>query len=238
MELYKFNSINVAEKNENFSSVNGSLYNKDVTTLIKYYGNESVVKLPTTVKEIKRNAFSGNKNIQQLILPEGLETIADSAFYDTSIIEIYLPNSLKNINTIMFNGVNIIVSMSEDNPNYTVADGMYILNKDKTELIAVTKNLTSYNIPDTVEVIGTYAFYYRNKCTEIILPKNIKIIKESDFSVNIKKIEIPSSIESIASNAFSRCNSLTQIIIDKKEGDISGAPWGCPYGLRAVIWNG
>ena len=239
MELYKFNSINVSEKNENFSSVNGSLYNKDVTTLIKYSGNESVVKLPTTVKEIKRTAFSGNKNIQQLILPEAVEVLESFAFENSSIIEIYLPNSLKNITTSIFTGVNIIVSMSEDNPNYTVVDGMYILNKDKTELIAVTKNLTSYNIPDTVEIIGTNAFYYTNNCTEIILPKNIKIIKESafDFSANIKKIEIPSSIESIASNAFSRCNSLTQIIIDKKEGDISGAPWGCPYGLRAVMWN-
>lgn len=48
---------------------------------------------------------------------------------------------------------------------------------------------------------------------------------------------IQSNIENIATNAFTRCNSLKEIIIDKKEGEISGAPWGCPYGLRAVFWN-
>lgn len=45
------------------------------------------------------------------------------------------------------------------------------------------------------------------------------------------------TIESIAADAFTRCDSLNQIIIDKNKGEILGEPWGCPYGLRAVIWN-
>lgn len=53
---------------------------------------------------------------------------------------------------------------------------------------------------------------------------------------SLKNIEIPSSVESIGGTAFSRCNNLTEIIIHKEENDITGSPWGCPYGLRAVKW--
>ena len=140
----------------------------------------------------------------------------------------------------MFADGDFKVLTSEDNPNYTIVDETYILSKDQKTLVAVTKDLVNYNIPNTVETISENAFYAKHKYTEIILPSSLKTIEINAFdnSTKLQKIEIPSSIESIATSAFSRCNSLTQIIIDKKEGDISGAPWGCPYGLRAVIWNG
>lgn len=233
-------SINVSEEKPNLASIDGNLYNKDLTTLIIYCSKKSVVNLPNTVKNIRGNAFRGNVSVQQVTLHEGIESIGTFAFDYTNITEIYLPNSLTNFSAQAFAGGNFSVATSEDNPNYTIVDETYILSKDQKTLVAVTKNLVTYNIPNTVETIGRRAFYAKYNCTEIKLPSSVKTIEAAafDYSTNIQKIEIPSSIESIATNAFYRCNSLTQIIIDKKEGDISGAPWGCPYGLRAVIWNG
>ena len=233
-------SINVSEEKPNLASIDGNLYNKDLTTLIIYCSKKNVVNLPNTVKNIGNNAFRGNVSVQQVTLHEGIESIGTYAFGRTSVTELYLPNSLKNISTYMFADGDFKVSTSEDNPNYTIVDETYILSKDQKTLVAVTKDLVNYNIPNTVETIGDNAFYAKYKYTEIILPSSLKTIeiKAFDNSTKLQKIEIPSSIESIATSAFSRCNSLTQIVIDKKEGDISGAPWGCPYGLRAIIWNG
>lgn len=53
----------------------------------------------------------------------------------------------------------------------------------------------------------------------------------------MESITINSNINSIVKNAFTYCNILKEIKIDKKEGEIEGAPWSCPYGLRAVFWK-
>ena len=55
---------------------------------------------------------------------------------------------------------------------------------------------------------------------------------------SLKKIEIPNSVTTIKQNCFHNVNNLEEIIINKPEGSISGAPWGCSVGLRAVKWNG
>ena len=111
---------------------------------------------------------------------------------------------------------------------------MFIVEKDGNRLITVSKDLETYNIPTTIQTIGNNAFYSKSKLKSITIPNNIKSIEMNAFDLdyNLQKIEIPA----IGSNAFSRCNNLTEIIIHKGENDITGSPWGCPYGLRAVKW--
>ena len=54
----------------------------------------------------------------------------------------------------------------------------------------------------------------------------------------IKKIEIQSKIETISSLAFSGVNNLREVIIHKKnDGTLTGSPWGCIYGDKAIIWD-
>lgn len=235
-------SINVIQENQSYASINGNLYNKDITILIKYCNNEETVILPDTLKEIKEYAFIGNANVQKIVLNEKFEILNSFCFTGTNITELYLYENVKKLLTGAFDTIskNIEISISEENPNYTVVDNTYILSKDGKKLVAVSKNLENYTIPDTVEEIGGSAFYNCSKLVNMAVPSTVKIIASSAFdnSTNLQKVEIPSSIESIATDAFRRCNSLTQIIVDKKEGEISGEPWGCPYGLRAVIWNG
>ena len=53
----------------------------------------------------------------------------------------------------------------------------------------------------------------------------------------LTQIEIPSSVEQIGSSCFGSCSKLEKIIIHKSKGSISGSPWGCPTGERAVEWK-
>ena len=54
----------------------------------------------------------------------------------------------------------------------------------------------------------------------------------------MSSITINSNISSIGAEAFYLCEVLKEIKIDKKELEgPTGAPWGCPYGLRAVFWK-
>ncbi len=229
--------INVAEENEYYKSLDGNLYNKDMTALYRYTRDEEIFRMPDTVKAIMEKAIAYKSNLSQLILSSNLERIGNFAISSSSITQLYLGEKVNYLSTSSFGSVN--VTISEDNPNLKTEDGTLILSKDGKRLVAVTKNLTTYDIPSSVEIIATNAFYAKTNFKEITLPKNIRNIENSafDFSINLQKVTIQSNIENIATNAFSRCNSLKEIIIDKKEGEISGAPWGCPYGLRAVFWK-
>ncbi len=232
----KIYPINVVEENQYFKSENGNLYSKDMTILYKYIQNESSFIMPDSVKVIREKAFVGQGNVTQLVVSKNLERIEGFGLSGVSIGQLELGEKVNTVTTMSFS--NCSVTISKDNPNFKTEDGILILSKDGKRLVAVTKNSDIYNIPDSVESICNFAFYSKN-VKEITLPASIKTIEDYafDFSTNLKKITIQSNIERIAEHAFNRCNSLQEIIIDKKEGEISGAPWGCPYGLRAVFWK-
>ncbi len=231
--------INVAEENQYFKSLEGNLYDKNMTTFIRYTQSQDSFVMPDTVTTIKVYAFSNRTNISQITLSANLERIENFAFSGTRITQLELGKKISTLSTAVFSGVSVTVTISEDNPYLKTEDGTIILSKDGKKLVAISKDLTTYEIPSSVEIIGINAFYSRNNLKEINLPANIKNIENSAFdaALNLQKVTIQSNIESIHAAAFSRCNSLKEIIIDKKEGEISGAPWGCPYGLRAVFWK-
>ena len=232
--------INVDSENQNYASINGNLYDKKIETLIRYCSNENTVTLPSTVKRISSYAFLGQSNIKNINLPDSLLTLDNFAFQGIGISKIFIPKSVKSMTTGTFNGINIDITIADENETYKSEQGTYILSKDGETLIGITKDIESYTIPNSVKIISEGAFYNRDKLKEISLSSGITKIGGTAFDacVNLQKINIPSTVTSIGSNAFSRCYSLQEINIDKAEGEITGSPWGCPYGDRAVKWNG
>lgn len=230
-------AINIDVNNPNYASINGNLYDKNIETLIRYCSNDSTVTFPETVKTIKSRAFTGQSNIKNLNLPEKLTAIGDFFLDGTSVTSLYIHENINSISTNAFSNVDITIS--EDNQTYKSEQGTYVLSKDGTTLVTVSKNLEAYNIPSSVKKLGRYCFYSKERLKTISLPSTITQIGELTFDActNLQKIDIPSSVTAIGSTAFSRCDSLTQINIDKKDGEITGEPWGAPYGDRAVFWK-
>jgi len=130
------------------------------------------------------------------------------------------------------------ITVVEENATFKSVDNSMVLSKDGKTLCFVNRQVASFNIPNTVEIIRKSAFYY-NIAEEISLPLNVRTIEDSAFRycTNLKKIEIGNNIETIATDAFTMCDNLTQIIIDKEKGSVANMPWGCSYGERAVIWK-
>ena len=89
-------SITVSPDNEYFSSESGILYNSDKTVLICYPSAKAgdTFTVPASVKEIAGGAFKSNKNIKNLIVPDTVETLNDSVFYDAYFEYVSLGNGL------------------------------------------------------------------------------------------------------------------------------------------------
>ena len=90
-------TIEVAENNPVFSSLNGVLYNKNKTKLIMCPSGKSVsgFAFPSTVTEIGDGAFSSNLSLTRLVIPEGITSIGDGAFSSCiNLKSVSLPNSI------------------------------------------------------------------------------------------------------------------------------------------------
>lgn len=90
-------SINVNNDNSNYSSVDGVLFNKNKTTLIKYPCGklENVFVIPDSVTSIDGYAFRGCSFITSIVIPEGVTSIGEAAFRGcSSITSIVVPISV------------------------------------------------------------------------------------------------------------------------------------------------
>ncbi|MBO7617493.1 MAG: leucine-rich repeat protein [Bacteroidales bacterium] len=76
-------------------------------------------------------------------------------------------------------------------------------------------NLTSVVIPNTVSIIGDYAFQGCESFTSMIIPNSVVTIGEAAFGecYSLASINIPNTVTSIGISAFYACTSLTSITI-------------------------
>lgn len=85
----------VPNENENFISVNGTLYSKDMSRLVHYAtGNPDVhFDIPESVKIIDAYAFYYDSNLKSITLPNDLQKIGEYSFGYSMIESINIPNS-------------------------------------------------------------------------------------------------------------------------------------------------
>ncbi len=76
--------IEVSEYNKTFTSLNGTLYNKDMTSLIKYPSARVNVEitLPASLKNIESMAFDRCNNLKTVNITNNIQTIQKYAFYN------------------------------------------------------------------------------------------------------------------------------------------------------------
>ena len=230
--------ITVDSNNKYFKTEgDNNLYNIDGTILYRLFDTGNVT-IKDGVKNIVRGALIDNGTITGITLPEsfvGDTTTGWATFPNLNYL--YLPKNVKNFRKPAYFRVKSI-EVSSENSYLQSVDNKYILSKDGTALYWVKSDLTDVEIPETVQTIKESALYY-SEASEIILPKEVTKIEATILAAsNIKKLEIQSKIREISTKAFENANNLTEVVIHKKNDEtLTGSPWGCPYGDRAIIWD-
>ena len=75
------------------------------------------------------------------------------------------------------------------------------------------KGVVSVSLPNTITIIGSYAFAYNHSITSIIIPVNVEKIEEKAFCdcESLLSIELSDRLTYIGTNAFVDCKSLISI---------------------------
>jgi hypothetical protein len=215
----KMTTINVSEDNPNYTSVDGILFNKSLTSLIQYPGGKTDAEytVPDSVQAIAEGGFRGNRNLTSVTFSENVRDIGNNIF--------------ENCNGL------VSISVDENNENFTSVDGV-LFNKDITEILRFprSKEGASYTVPDTVTVIGTFAFQ-SSDLTEIVLHDGITELKNGALLAcfDLKSITLPSSLEKIGIQALSYCQGLSSITKPDGVTEIDTRAFSDSTGLKYVV---
>ncbi len=142
-------SFTVAEDNPYFRSVDGVIFNKEMTELIAYpnyrqKGGEYVV--PEGVKKIKSCAFYMCDSLKKVTLASTVEEVEDFAFFKCEGMEHIVLN-----------------------------EGLKIVGQDG---FSFCEGLLELHLPSTIEKIGDYGFYAKtSKITSFTTKKRIEEIE-------------------------------------------------------------
>lgn len=137
---------------------------------------------------------------------ESVVTIGSNSFYNcSSLQEIVIPKSVKEIGDYAFNGCKELESV-------TMYDNLLSIGNGAFEGCSKLKDVV---IPNTVTNLGGYAFEHCSNLESIIIGQPVEMINKSTFFYcsKLKSITIPNSVSSVQSDAFNRCESLERVTI-------------------------
>ena len=189
-------SIHVSENNPYFSSIDGVVYNKDQTQLIRRMPKNQPIDryaIPSSVTTIASSAFRDCTGLTSIEIPTSVTSI-DGAFSGcTGLTSIEIPSSITSIGDWTFSRCTGLTSI--EIPSTVTAIGDYAFN-ECTSLASVT-----FEAPSSLETIGAQAFYDCN-LTTMAIPPSVKEIGSQAFDLrsghSLDTIVIPHSVETMA----------------------------------------
>jgi hypothetical protein len=155
-------AITVEKENSSYSAVDGVLFNKAGTMLLRYpVGRTGHYDIPNSVTEIGGYAFDGCSHL-------------------TSVT---ISNNVKVIERYAFDGCSSLASITvkKGNPFYSSIDGVLFVNAGAVLVQYPKGKIGHYDIPNSVKSIGESAFENCRSLTSVTIPGNVTVIVGSAF---------------------------------------------------------
>ena len=232
-------NITVDANNQNYSSINGVLFNESQSTLIQYpaglVGNYMIpscvtsiggsafcssrltsIMVPGGVTNIGYGAFAVCSSLTNAIIADGVVSLGATAFADTALTEITIPASITAIGLSEFAGCTSLTAIIVDtnNPAYRSEDGV-LFNKAQSTLVTYPAGASAnYRIPASVAKIGDVAFVYSG-LTNLTIPSTVRSIGINAFGYSdlLTNVTMASGVEDVGELAFYDCRNLVSACI-------------------------
>lgn len=178
--------------------------------LKKYVGKDSVVRIPASVTEIGEFAFSGNKQLQRVVIPPSVIKIERYAFGSCeNLVTVDGMQGVQLCDSTAFKGTGVICDESN---GYRIGDIVFKGHSSNGVLV----------IPEGTRTVACGAFTC-NEAEHIVFPDGLEHIGAMAFqdSTNIREVTFPLSLKTIGKKAFEGCMDLkTAIFTGKAPADV------------------
>ena len=176
--------------------------NADHTATVANYDNRT----PDGVIDIPDTVISGGQ-------PYTVTAIGNNAFChsytSTNVSSVFIPATVTSIGNGAFSYCRFLATV-------TFAEGSQLKSIGASAFFGSEYEhpiFTEIKIPDSVETIGSRAFYGCRNLKKITLPSALKTLSLSTFTycTSLSDVYLPASLTGIGSNIFFQCSSLTNI---------------------------
>lgn len=146
-------AVNVDSANSNFVSVDGVVYDKNITSLLIYPKSKpGTYAIPETVTSLKTN-FANCKGLTGVFIPKNLTSLYQTCF--------------SNCENLKF------IRVDPNNSSLTSVNGV-VFSKDLSELrFYPTGRKGTYVVPNTTKKIASGSFLYAQGITDLVVPDSV-----------------------------------------------------------------
>lgn len=169
--------ITVSKDNPNYISIDGVLYNKDVTKLVIFPNTIKNYTIPESVTSISKDAISESELIN-LTISDTLTDITNLLSYTLKSIHIG-----KNVNKLCHKYTPDLksISVSEENSTFKAVDNM-LYSKDGSRFIwCPSQTKGKVVLENGVTEIAKDAFADCEKITDIVIPDTVSKVEDNAF---------------------------------------------------------
>ena len=194
------NNLSIAEGNTHYFMDGNAIYTSDSATIISCHKSADSVFLPSTLRVV--SGFNNNTNIKYIHVPEGVTTISDNAFGNSSLQSIDLPSHLHFIDEWAFYNCTSLTQVSMPTTLDTIGAGCF----------SRCTRLTSIEIPNGLRTITSESFNGCTSLSHITWGNAIEVIDTAAFGGCIfAELQFPATLKSIRMGGFSAYNNVSWI---------------------------
>ena len=199
----------------------------------------------------KHGAFAECNNLKKAVIQDGATVIVNNLFANTSLEEVVIPSSLREIEKKAFYNCAKLSNITLPDGLISIGDNAFekctsleniIIPSSVTDMYAdIFKDCTSLRsavLPEGRININYGTFYNCSSLESIKLPSSVQYIRGEAFygCKSLKTVEWSKPLELIEDSAFYDCTSLTDIILPSKVKEVGSEAFkNCSSAKNAVI---
>ena len=184
----------------------GEMASRELPPWFDYRESITEVRLPDGLTTIAESAFDGCRCLASITIPDGVTSIGRGAFAGCKdLASITIPDSVTAIDEYAFYSCNGLTSVTIPESVISLGDCVF----EECHFLETVK------LPRHVTSFGIRTFYYCTKLKSVTVPEGVEHIGLYCFSncVNLESISLPDSVKDIGEHAFDGCTMLSGITV-------------------------